>query len=411
MDFEIKFDYRFDEAGFFTPERKAILEEAGDIWSSYIQDDFAAIPAQETLKFPINNIEREVILTEPIDDLLIFVSSVQLDENSNQPTLGEGAFYATFEIDSDRETRITRNDFEPWLGTIEFNTNFADNLFFDSTPDTDDDIPANKQDFLSLSLHEIGHILGIGIAPAFNDLVEGDQFTGAESVGLNNNRGIPLDSDLAHIREKFSLDFDHDALLDKSFTFGERNLPTDLDLAILADIGYEITGLENDNDNKTPVYRFFEYNKGFHFYTTDVNEGRYVVERSAAGELKYEYERIAYNVLPSDVDTLTGVKIDGALPVYRFFNQVTGAHLYTIDEKEKTYVQENLPNYAFEGEAYYAFAAEPQTIKTVPLYRMLNTQSGTHLYTTDSNEFNFIRENQANFQVEANDGITFYVLE
>lgn len=410
MSFEIKFDYRFDESNFFTPERKAILEQAGSIWSSYIQDDFAAIPAQETLKFSINNINREVVLSEPIDDLLIFISSVELGENSSQPTLGEGAFHATFEVGSDRETRIIRNDFEPWLGTIEFNANFADRFYFDSTPETDDDIPANKQDFLSLSLHEIGHILGIGISPAFNDLVKDGSFTGAKSVKLNNNRPVPLDSDRDHIRENFSVNFDSDALLDKSFTFGERNLPTDLDLAILADIGYDIPKLER-TDNKTPVYRFFQYEKGFHFYTTDTNEGRYVVERSEVGELHYKYENIAYNVLSSNEDALTGAKIAGALPVYRFFNQITGAHLYTIEEKEKNFVQKNLPNYAFEGEAYYAFESEPEIMETVPLYRMLNTQSGAHLFTSDRKEFNFIQANEPQFQIEANDGIAFYVLE
>ncbi|MGD1922505.1 MAG: hypothetical protein ACFCAD_28590 [Pleurocapsa sp.] len=76
MTFDIEFDYRFDEAGFFTSERKVILEQAADIWSSYIQDEFTSIPAGETLKFTIDGKEKEVTLDEPIDDLIIFVSSV-----------------------------------------------------------------------------------------------------------------------------------------------------------------------------------------------------------------------------------------------------------------------------------------------------------------------------------------------
>ncbi len=50
-------------------------------------------------------------------------------------------------------------------------------------------------------------------------------------------------------------------------------------------------------------------------------------------------------------------------------------------------------------------------METVPLYRMLNTQSGAHLFTTDRKEFNFIQANEPQFQIEANDGIAFYVLE
>ena len=404
MTFDIKFDYRFDESNFFTPERKAVLEKAGEIWSFYIQDEFEAIEAGEELKFAIDKTAREVTLDEPIDDLIIFVSSVKLD--SDRATLGEGAFFASYTIGSDREERIIGDDFQPWLGTIEFNTTVEDRFFFDPTPATDDDIPLNKQDFLSLSLHEIGHVLGIGIAPRFSRLVKNGEFTGTASVGLNESQPIPLGKFENHVKEGFSLDVNSDPLLDESFTFGERTLPTDLDLAILADIGYEITAYD-----RTPVYRFFQSEKGFHFYTSSDIERQNVVERSAEGELQYDYENVAYNVLASNKDRLTGAEIEAASPVYRFFNTDTGAHLYTMDENEKDFVIDNLDNYIFENEAYYAFETPTEDIETVPLYRMLNTQTGSHLYTTDSNEFNFIKDNFSNFQVEGNGGVTFYVLE
>ncbi|MGF1590953.1 MAG: hypothetical protein ACFCU7_17250 [Pleurocapsa sp.] len=404
MSFDIEFDYRFDEANFFTPERKAIIEQAGKIWSSYIRDEFAPIPKGETLRFPINNIERKVVLEKPIDDLLIFISSVNLA--SDQPTLGEGAYYATYVVGSDREQRIIGDDFEPWLGTVEFNASVADSFFFDPTPETDDDIPFNKQDFLSLSLHEIGHVLGIGIANQFSKQIQNGHFIGTQSIKLNGGHPIPLDADQIHIRDGFSVDPESDALMDKSFTFGERNLPTDLDLAILADIGYDIFAYD-----RKPVYRFFQYEKGFHFYTANKNERKNVILRSEVGEIKYNYENVGYEVLGRDTDALTGEKIDQALPVYRFFNRQTGAHLYTMDEVEKDHIIDNLRNYNFENIAYYAFKSQPQNIGTVPLYRMLNTQSNSHLFTADSNEFNVLEATQPHFQAEGNQGITFYVLE
>lgn len=403
MSFNIKFDYRFDESNFFTPARRAILEQAGDIWSSYILDDFAEIKTGEKLQLEINNTQEEIILTEPIDDLLIFVSYTNLSPNEN--FLGRGTFAANFKIGSDRQQRIQGDDFEPWLGKIEFNQAAGSKFFFDDSLETDDDIPFNQQDFLSLSLHEIGHILGIGVSEAFVDQVVNGQFTGSTSKKLNDGKAIPLDSTAAHIEEDFSLDPQSDALLDQVFTFGERNLPTDLDLAILADIGYEILA------ETTPVYRFFQYQRGFHFYTADRNESQNVANRSANGELQYDYENIAYNVLKSDRDTLTGARIGGALPVYRFFNTQTGAHLYTMDENEKSHIINNLDNYNFEDEAYYAFASESSAIETVPLYRMLNTQTGSHLFTTDRNEFDTIRDTLPHFQVEGDGGVTFYVLE
>ncbi len=403
MSFNIKFDYRFDNANFFTPERKAILEQAGNIWSSYIQDDFTPIPAQEPLKFLIDNSEREVTLNKPIDDVIIFVSSVNLNSDTSL-TLGEGSFYADFAKDSDRESRIIGSDFEPWLGTIEFNANAVNNLYFDSTPKTDNDIPPDKQDFLSLSLHEIGHVLGIGTSDAFTNQIEEGKFVGKKSVLLNHVQPIPLDADKNHIQDGFSLDPRRDALLDKSFTFGERNLPTNLDLAILADIGYLVLP-------RTEVYRFFRYDKGFHFYTADPNEQKVVTELSEAKKLPYTYEGVAYDVLAQDKDTLTGEKIKNSAPVYRFFNQATGAHLYTMDENEKNYIRQNLGYYSFEDVAYYAFNSQPKNIETIPLYRMLNTQTGSHLFTTDTNEFNVLSQTQPQFQIEGNGGVTFYVLD
>ncbi len=406
MTFDIEFDYSFDRANFFTDERKAILEQAGEIWSSYIQDEFNSIPAGETLRFTIDGEQQEVTLDRPIDDVIIFVSSVEL--GSDQPVLGEGAFFADFVIGSDRQERIQGDDFEPWLGTIEYNASAADNFYFDTTPETDDDIPFNKQDFLSLTLHEIGHVLGIGISDAFINQIENGDFTGSQSVDLNNGQPVPLDGDAIHIEDGFTLDSDGDAALDKSFTFGERNLPTDLDLAILADIGYDIIAY-----NDVPVHRFFQYEKGFHFYTADENERENVFERSIDGELKYNYENVAYRVLASDKDSLTGETIEGAKPVYRFFNTDTGAHLYTMDENEKDYILENLSNYSFDGINYYGFEVQPEDIETVPLYRMYNTQSGSHLFTIDSNEFNTIKNSEefSYFNVEGNEGVTYYVME
>ncbi|MCC0176484.1 hypothetical protein I4641_05765 [Waterburya agarophytonicola K14] len=404
MAFDIKFDYRFDTIGFFTDERKTIIEQAGDIWSSYIQDEFTSTPAGEVLRFPINGVEQEVTFDEPIDDLIIFISSVELDDD--RPTLGEGTYYGDYILGSDREARIEGDNFEPWLGIVQFNASALDNLYFDPTPETDDDIPADKQDFLGLSLHEIGHVLGIGITPAFNRQVNNGEFTGTQSVSLNGGQPIPLDSDLNHIEDGYTLDENSDALLDKSFTFGERNLPTDLDLAILSDIGYEIFAYD-----AVPVHRFFQYERGFHFYTANETERENVFELSLDGTLQYDYESVAYRVLSSDKDSLTGQNIEGALPVYRFFNRDTGSHLYTISEVEKDSILRTLSNYSFDGIGYYAFESEPQDIDTVPLYRMLNTRSGSHLFTTSEHEFNTVRDTLDYFNVEGNEGVTYYVID
>ena len=51
-------------------------------------------------------------------------------------------------------------------------------------------------------------------------------------------------------------------------------------------------------------------------------------------------------------------EVEGAIPVYRFFNDITGAHFYTPSVAERDSVEENLPDYQSEGIAYYAFPIE-----------------------------------------------------
>ena len=41
--------------------------------------------------------------------------------------------------------------------------------------------------------------------------------------------------------------------------------------------------------------------------------------------------------------------------IHRFFNEHSGGHFFTASEIEKAAV-ENLPNFIYEGEAFYAFS-------------------------------------------------------
>ena len=159
------------------------------------------------------------------------------------------------------------------------------------------------------------------------------------------------------------------------------------------------------------VHRLYQYERGFHFYTTDDNEASVIQQETAAGNLSYNYEGESFGALTSNKDTLTGEVIQGAEEVYRFFNAETGAHLYTMYEAEKEYIETSLDNYSYEGIAYYAFESEQQGIDTIPVYRMLNGDTGTHLFTADSNEIGHIQDNLPNFSLEGDNGVAFYVLE
>ena len=161
----------------------------------------------------------------------------------------------------------------------------------------------------------------------------------------------------------------------------------------------------------TEVHRFYQYEKGFHFYTADRNESRVIQQQTAVGNLSYDYEGESFAALASNLNTLTGEVIEGSQEVHRFFNNETGAHLFTMFEAEKEYIESTLDNYSYEGVAYYAYSSQQDSIDTIPVYRMLNNETRTHLFTVDTNEVNRIQESLSNFSLEGDNGVAFYVIE
>jgi len=141
--------------------------------------------------------------------------------------------------------RLQGSNFEPWVGSITFDPDA--NWFFDPTPDTNDDIPFGQSDFITTALHEIalraryanGHILGIGTADIFQEIGAGAAFDGFNAIAVNGGDPIPLESNLAHVQEGF---LNNTVLMDPRSTTGTRKLSSQVDLALLADIGYEISG-------------------------------------------------------------------------------------------------------------------------------------------------------------------------
>ena len=239
--FNIEFDYRFDSTGFFDNAARTALEATADIWESFIRDEFTNVPAgiEFTVDNPTTGTEELVVLNAEIDDLLIFVGARSLS-GTTLGFAGPDGFDASGTILSNR---ISGSDFEPWAGGLTFNSEA--NWFFDSTPDTDGDIPVGQSDFISTALHEIGHILGIGTADIFRNIGAGAAFNGVNALTVNGGSPIPLTSDLEHVQEGF---FNDTVLMDPFSLVGTRTLPSQVDLALLADIGYEIPGFTQQGE-------------------------------------------------------------------------------------------------------------------------------------------------------------------
>lgn len=156
----------------------------------------------------------------------------------------------------------------------------------------------------------------------------------------------------------------------------------------------EVAGSSNNNSSRgeATVFRFFDSSVGSHFYTADE------VERDAVQDNlpNYSFEGESYRT----VDATTG-----AQEVYRFFNPDTGVHLYTTDEVERDSIIDTLPNFEFEGVKFYAY--ETQVEGSIPVYRFYEPTLGVHFYTPDEAEKDAVQANLANYNFE---GIAYYAL-
>ncbi len=230
--FNIQFDYRFDTRGFFNdPLRRSALEAAASIWGSIIQDEFADVPAGTSLyvRNPETSNTLLSITAGTIDDLMVFVGSRNMDGAGN--TLADAGPTFAYAVGSSLQARWEGSDFEPWTGSMSFD--ISENWFFDPTPNTANDIPAGATDFITVAVHELGHILGFTNVNAFSSRIANGTFTGPIASSLY---GGPVPMQGTHIAASAG-----NHLMNTSYTFGTRKLPTSLDRAILDDIGYTVS--------------------------------------------------------------------------------------------------------------------------------------------------------------------------
>jgi len=236
--FNIQFDYRFDHTGFFNdPNRRQILETAASFWERHILDEFTdlapGIPIY--IKNPTTGGTLSFTLDRPIDDVLVFVGAAPLGSQ----IIAEAGPSGHWTPGSPLDRRFNGPNFEPWTGHISFNSTM--NWFSDSTPQTHNDIPPGQVDLMTVTTHELGHILGLGNSQAFNQWISGQTFIGPNALALTQGLGIPLAEDLAHIEDHLlPHGIPGESLLDAMLPSGVRQFPTQLDLTLLQDIGYQI---------------------------------------------------------------------------------------------------------------------------------------------------------------------------
>ena len=255
----ITFDYSQDTSGFFTqnPAAKTVLNEAAAILGSQLENSLSAInplsatnvsqgntwvasfnnPSKPGTIASVNN------LVVPANTLIVYVGAAALG-NSEDGLASADGFTSSGSQAWNNLVGLrgqAASGYGPWGGSISFDNNT--NWSFAGTGGT----PATTQvDFLSVALHELGHVLGYGTASSWsagiNSATTPPTFTGAHAEAVNNNTPAPLDAGLANWAEGTTSGGNITAM-DPTIVPGVRRLFSSLDWAGLADIGWSVDQL------------------------------------------------------------------------------------------------------------------------------------------------------------------------
>jgi len=141
------------------------------------------------------------------------------------------------------------------------------------------------------------------------------------------------------------------------------------------------------NGTEVPVYRLFSQVTKEHLYTADLNE------YNTLGSEGWDQEGLAYN----DYNGLVTIGGVTTIPLYRLYNIPDQQHLWTTDPNEYNTLKDFVGTWSVDGISGYIFPANGNastSLAAVPgsaaLYRMswpFNPAADIHLWTTDLNEY------------------------
>ncbi len=265
----IQFDYTHDTFGFFTanPTARTVLESAAAVFNSRLDDTLAAITPTGSNRWtarpfsPADPSTRLALadLVVPADTVIVFVGGGSLPGStlglggqgsytSTQPSSAGSAWPDLLKSRGEAGALAPggkHTDFGPWGGTISFNRNAS--WYFDSDPSTVESF-GERSDFYTVALHELGHVLGLGTAESWGDLIVNGRFVGAASIASHGGP-VALDRDPGHwaagtLSTVVGTSTPQEALNDPTITIGTRKFLTNLDLAALTDVGWEIASVQ-----------------------------------------------------------------------------------------------------------------------------------------------------------------------
>lgn len=247
---DIDFDFRFTPG--LDSTVRAMIERSGKSWSWRLADDFSQHTIQAGTVVSLPDRPR-LVLQEDVTTggIVIFMDHYDTDTESRGRHL---------DLD---QSALANNEFKPYLGTI---------LLAQSRIDRASAGDGDSAQLFSLIGHEIAHVIGItrrlrGVDwyERFID-EENATFTGQNAVAANGGNPVPFQWQIGRQKvEPFTpgarvnwghLDAENDS--DSITTYGriheERFVPSELDFAFLADVGYDV--LEAGTVEEPEIYGF-----------------------------------------------------------------------------------------------------------------------------------------------------------
>lgn len=357
---EIHIDYSLDKNGFFgQPGSQEAMRAVCDYFESIITDNLARIdPAEWTgetwqRRFFHPSTGADTLLpglVVPEDTIVLYVGG-RNDIGFALGRGGPGGYSATasgadgrawFELLKSRgQTGALLSpptDYAPWGGSIAFNNTLNWNFSLTS--------PGGGLSFVSTALHEVAHVLGIGITDtSWFTYVTGSGFTGSASVASYGGN-VPLEPDGGHwqndgacsgttgylpgnplnVLSKTVAQFGTPAGLDQIARLDSSGcqagpfhlVMTELDLAGLADVGWEIASIQPEK-NELPEL----------LAAVDAGSGDVTLSWLANPALTYQVEEAQGLAGWADL----GDPISGEMGMYEFIDSdpPTGRNFYRLE--------------------------------------------------------------------------------
>ncbi|WP_337176604.1 hypothetical protein [Paludisphaera sp.] len=217
----LAFDYSLD-SGFFTADRRAVLESTLNAIASRLGDTLAPVP---TTRFTLdtNSGTRTVTSSSPADVVKVYAYGRSLTGSIAQG----GAYYSVGAGNSMRGEGP--NDFAPDITYLMFDDDGSTNWFFGATTAG---LTRSQIDFVTVARHEFLHSLGFISQPTFQANMQGTSFVGANARAANGGAAVPMSG--SHVASGVR------SIMNPVTMAGQRSDLGELEWAMLKDIGWSV---------------------------------------------------------------------------------------------------------------------------------------------------------------------------